>query len=142
MACANSSARAPIAEEDMALRLDLNRLKGLPGGQLQAVYDALKAAHDGAQGVVNQPRCLVEGGFNPAGDMIDDMLNWLGLALDRVADAAEAREPQDEADSEMCAWTVVRHRASLGDNMDDLIAVASSLATQHRHRRFSVGRQL
>lgn len=88
-------------------------LPAMPLKQMFALYDILRATHDILLGFAGNHRCQSEdGGYNLAGDVVDDLVTLMGCLSDRIAEDAEAVRPSDDLDVAMRAEIMMRHEIS------------------------------
>lgn len=106
--------------------LDAISIAHLTGRQLLAVYDALTAVDEALTGSVNQPRCWGGNDLNSGGKVIETLMQWAGMARDAVTEAAERAVSSTRQDAEYCRWVVVKHHASMSDDLMEVVRQAAT----------------
>lgn len=106
--------------------LDAISIAHLTGRQLLAVYDALTAVDEALTGSVNQPLCWGGSDLNSGGKVVEAIMQWAGLARDVVTEVAERTVSLTRQDAEYCRWVVVKHHASMSDDLMEVVRQAAT----------------
>lgn len=119
-------------------RLEIGALAGFDAADLMATYDALHAALEAVNGVINQPRCSTAGrrSLTAAGDELETLAEHLGRCAELVVKAADANQPADASDRETRSWLLLKAGVHLQDDLSQFaIAAARSAAENARAGR-------
>lgn len=119
---ASDAHSTPAPSAALAEFFNHDHINAMPGAQLAAVLSGLRAAAEALNGVSIQPRCRQgERDYNPAGELLFALADFMMAGAARVAVAAAKVPPSGADDAKARAWVRIRYEA---EHMDDLLEVA------------------
>lgn len=112
--------------------LTAGEVGSLSMSNLTAVYDVMCASIDALQGMICQPRFDVANGYtlNPAGEILDRMLDHLYACRRMLVETAEIAQPADPREAERRAWLLLHRAASDRDGLAGASALAAQLVAR------------
>jgi len=134
----------PVKPDPLAPRgsltctINLKTLRCLQMRELLSLRDALHLTASIAGAIKCQPRFWEEGthNLNSAGDILDEITEWLFNFDQAVANVAKAATPSSGDEMECRGHLLVGFEADMQDNLGDLVVIAAQAAADEATARF------
>ncbi|WP_312806500.1 hypothetical protein [Agrobacterium cavarae] len=111
-------------------------LRGVRDTGFVAIYDAITACIETLDGIVNQPRCGGDRGFNPAGDYLAGLSDYLTYERRRAMEALEAMHIPRGSDPETKNAMLLQWMARDGDmSFAEIAAIATRMEEEQQSYR-------
>lgn len=107
--------------------IDMVELRGMTMSELRALRDVLHSTQQVLSAFGCQPRFAGETDFsqNAAGDLLEDICEWLAGYEQAVVNVAQAATPATARDAEIRGWTVLGFHADMMDDLAEFAVIAS-----------------
>jgi hypothetical protein len=116
----------------VAMVVDPSKLQHLSMEDLFALHNAIDSIAEIASAIGCRP-CFYEGteqnvSTTGAGKLINQLVEFIDDYKSAIRDAAEAYEPADPDEANKRAWVMIKHEASISDDLGEFLALSASLA--------------